>query len=124
MSSQPTVSAFWDGVYASTEYARVAEMRVVGPALERFGDIKGKILVEIGCGPGAASLFFAAHGANVIALDVSAKAIHDLKEHCARSSIANVQAVCADAFGIETLPPVDFVFGSMILHHVEPFPRF
>jgi len=124
MSAQPTVSAFWDRVYSSTEHGRVADMRVVGTALERFGDIGGKTLLEIGCGPGAASLFFAARGANVIAVDVSAKAIDDLKEHCARSGIANVHAVCADAFGIETLPEVDFVYGSLVLHHIEPFPRF
>lgn len=124
MGSPTKVSAFWDDVYTATRYAREPEMHIVQPALARFGDVRGKTLVELGCGPGAASLFFAAQGANVIAVDVSAKAINDLNDHCVRNGITNVRALCTDAFGVEELPPVDFVYGSMILHHIEPFPRF
>lgn len=124
MTERSTVADFWDGIYSTTSHAREVELPIVTAALARFGDVRGKTLVEIGCGPGAASLFFAAQGANVIAVDVSSTAIHDLNEYCARNGITNVRGVCADAFGIDSLPPADLVFGSMILHHIEPFDKF
>ena len=48
-------------------------------ALEHFGDVKDKKLIDLGCGRGGASLFFAEHGAKVISLDFSEVAIENLK---------------------------------------------
>ena len=93
-------------------------------ALSFFGDIRGRSVVELGCGPGAASLYLAALGAHVTAIDVSQRAIDDLSAHCASHGIRNVRAICTTALDIAALGPVDFVFGSMILHHIEPFDRF
>jgi SAM-dependent methyltransferase len=126
-SQKTDVAEFWNGRYASTafsDYSRAPDEPIVNAALSRFGDVRGKTLVEIGCGPGASALFFGRQGANVIGVDVSSKAIDDLNAHCRANGITNVRGVCADAFGIDALPPVDFVFGAMILHHIEPFPRF
>jgi len=97
---------------------------VLERALAFFGDIRGRSVVELGCGPGAASLYLAALGAEVTAIDVSQKAIDDLVAHCTNHGIRNVRAICTTALDIATLGPVDFVYGSMILHHIEPFDRF
>jgi len=123
-SPSPAHGAFWDNVYATSDYSRVPETRILEPALAFFGDVRGKTLMELGCGPGAASLYLAQRGANVIAVDVSQKAIDDLQRHCAAHAIANVRPVRADALSIDAVGPVDFVYGSMILHHVEPFAQF
>lgn len=117
-------AAFWDNVYATSAYSRTPEAHILEPALAFFGDVRGKTLMELGCGPGAASLYLAERGANVIAVDVSPKAIEDLARHCAARGITSVRPVRADALTIDTLGPVDFVYGSMILHHIEPFDEF
>jgi 2-polyprenyl-3-methyl-5-hydroxy-6-metoxy-1,4-benzoquinol methylase len=99
-------------------------MPVLERALAFFGDVRGKRVIELGCGPGAASLYLAGLGAEVTAVDVSQRAIDDLSEHCARHGIQNVNAVCTTASNVASLGPVDFVYGSMILHHIEPFAGF
>jgi 2-polyprenyl-3-methyl-5-hydroxy-6-metoxy-1,4-benzoquinol methylase len=114
----------WDRIHVSMGYSRHAEMHVLGPAMAHFGDVRGKTVLDFGCGLGAASLFFASRGANVIAVDISPKAIADLNETCAREGISNLRAVCMSAMSVDQLPPVDFVYGSMILHHIEPFDGF
>lgn len=117
-------AAFWDHVYSTSTYSRTPETRILDRALAFFGDIRGKRVVELGCGPGAASLYLASLGADVTAIDVSQKAIDDLAAHCDTHGIRNVRAICSTALNIAALGPVDFVYGSMILHHIEPFDRF
>ncbi len=118
------VPEFWDDVYSNTSAYRSVRAEVHA-AHEYFGDLTGKTLVDIGCGPGPATLAFAGMGAgNVIALDVAQKTISELKTYCAEQNIANVTPMCISAINIEDIGPVDFVFGSMILHHLEPFAKF
>jgi len=116
--------AHWDQVYAATDYSRRAELHVLEPAMAFFGDVRGKTLLDLGSGPGAASLFFAERGANVIALDASPRAIAELSAKCEGEGITNLRAVCASAMSIDEIGTVDFVYGSMILHHIEPFEDF
>jgi SAM-dependent methyltransferase len=69
-------------------------------------------------------LMFALGGAEVVSIDTSAQAIERLREHCKLNDITNVRAECMSAFDIETLGRFDLVFGSYILHHLEPFDEF
>lgn len=117
-------SAYWDNVYANTSEHRTAGSEVFA-AKKHFGDLTGKTVVDIGCGPGPAALAFAEMGAeNVIALDIARNTISELKEHCAKHNIKNVTPMCISAVNIADIGPVDFVYGSMILHHLEPFAEF
>lgn len=93
-------------------------------AREYFGDLNGKRLIDLGCGNGEASLFFAENGATVYSIDFSEVAIKALKDHCDNNRIANIIPMKIPAMGISEIEPVDFVFGSMILHHIEPFDKF
>jgi len=93
-------------------------------AYEHFGDLRGRTLVDVGSGRGASSLFFASKGAHVISVDQSAVATRNLAEYCQRQEITNIHPVQLSAFELSRVGPVDFVFGAMILHHLEPFARF
>lgn len=123
--------AFWDDLFSQGEscsYTRVempdAQDAKLLRAHRHFGDVTGKTVLDVGCGRGATSLFFAQHGAQVISIDISAVAIDNLKRYCAENQIPNVTAIQMPAQRINELGPVDFVFGAMILHHIEPFAEF
>jgi 2-polyprenyl-3-methyl-5-hydroxy-6-metoxy-1,4-benzoquinol methylase len=122
---------FWDDIFAN--HGNVATHRVDIPdptsphfkrAVEHFGDVRGKTLIDVGCGSGASSLFFSSLGANVISVDLSDVAIDNLKRYCTEQRITNITPVALAAQQIASLGEVDFVFGSMILHHIEPFAQF
>ena len=115
---------FWDSIYSSKAYSRQLEPFVVEAAEKHFGDLRGKSVMEIGCGPGTSSLYFAGRGADVVGIDISQKAIDDLNDFCERNRFGNVRGVCANVLDLHCYKPVDFVFGSMILHHIEPFDVF
>jgi SAM-dependent methyltransferase len=97
---------------------------VLVAALTFFGDLTGRTLVDLGCGRGKASLFFARHGARVIAIDSSSVAIENLSHFCTSNEITNLEPVCASAFDVARYGPADLVFGSMVLHHLEPLAEF
>jgi SAM-dependent methyltransferase len=125
------VTEFWDRVFAQgddCEHSRVEmpdpQDRQLRRAHQHFGDVSGRTLIDVGSGRGASSLFFASKGANVISVDQSAVATHNLAEYCEKRQIRNVRPVQLSAFQLSQVGPADFVFGAMILHHLEPFPRF
>jgi SAM-dependent methyltransferase len=120
-------TAFWNGKFGDrAEIGEVdGKMRsAVEAAATHFGPLKGKRLLDVGCGRGATSLFFAHLGASVISVDQSDVAISNLSEYCREHGVTNVVPVAASATDISKFGPVDFIFGSMILHHVEPFESF
>ena len=122
---------FWDNIFAQGErsaYSRVEMPDRANPILRRalrhFGDVRGRKLLDVGCGRGASSLYFASFGADVISVDLSGVAVGNLEDYCRRHNVGNVRPVQLSALEVRSLGPVDFVFGSMILHHIEPFARF
>ena len=92
-------------------------------ALAFFGDVRGKSLLDLGCGRGENTIFWAEQGARVTAVDLSPVAIERLQETTAERGL-EVNALVYDAFKISELGKFDFVFGQMILHHLEPFDHF
>lgn len=114
---------FWDDTHRSIGATEASYGTALEDAASYFGDVAGKTLIDLGCGAGAASLFFARLGANITAVDNSQTAIGNLNAHCSEHGIANVTAINMDALDINQLDPVDLVFGDFVLHHLEPFDR-
>lgn len=122
---------FWNNIFSqgtANPYSRVEMPNLNDPvlntALSHFGNVSGKTLIDLGCGRGASSLFFAYHGATVISIDLSEVAIKNLSMYCLNNQINNIKAINIPAQQISSLEPVDCIFGSMILHHIEPFHEF
>ena len=122
---------FWDSLFSKGQdsgYSRVEMPDLNDPVLQRalrhFGSVENKTLIDLGCGRGATSLYFARCGAQVISIDLSEKAIENLSEYCEKNSIGSVHPTRLSALEIGTVQKADCVFGSMILHHIEPFAEF
>jgi 2-polyprenyl-3-methyl-5-hydroxy-6-metoxy-1,4-benzoquinol methylase len=121
----------WDNVFSKGQaggYSRVEMPDLHDPVLQRalkhFGSVENKTVFDLGCGRGATSLFFAYHGANVISVDASEVAIRNLSSYCQDNGVRNITPMRMPAQEISKLGQADFMFGSMILHHIEPFDEF
>ncbi|HEY9852749.1 MAG TPA: methyltransferase domain-containing protein [Leptolyngbyaceae cyanobacterium] len=116
---------FWNKIYSeNTTRFPNDDDPVLGAALKHFGDVSGARLLDLGCGDGGSSLFFAKKGANVVSVDISEIAINNLGQFCRENGISNINPIKCSAFEIDRLGKFDFVFGNMILHHLEPFTLF
>ena len=122
---------FWDDIFSKGQegnYSRVEMPDRNDPVLKRalahFGDVENKTVIDLGCGRGATSLYFAHLGANVISVDLSEVAIKNLSNYCQDNGIENITPMKLSAQEINKLGKADFIFGSMILHHIEPFEEF
>lgn len=116
-------AAFLNALYQQSAYSRELDdgmICVLNAALAHFGDVSDKTILDFGCGMGATSAYFAARGAKVIAADISDVAIRYVERHAA----ANVMPVLIRKPFLDGIGQFDFIFGAMILHHIEPFAAF
>lgn len=119
------IEDFWNKIYATHQTRLPSESDpVLSAAIRHFGDVSDAKLLDLGCGDGSTSLFFAKKGANVVSIDTSEVAVHSLSQFCVENKINNITPIKCSAFEILDLAPFDFVFGNMILHHLEPFEDF
>ena len=91
----------------------------IRPAFERLGEMRGKRVLDYGCGHGMASVVLARRGAIVTGFDLSGRYVEEAR----RRAVANeVEASFVQA-NAETLPfeeaSFDAVWGCAILHHLD-----
>lgn len=79
---------------------------------------KGRNLLELGCGNGRDSLFFAENGLNVTAIDASDKAIEILQDKC---ELGNVCFICDDFVCSPTIftGQYDYCYSRFSLHAIN-----
>jgi 2-polyprenyl-3-methyl-5-hydroxy-6-metoxy-1,4-benzoquinol methylase len=90
-------------------------------AFHLLGDVRGKDVLDLGCGSGENTLLLAHRRAKVIALDISPDLIHVAKRRMSINGVVNdVEFLTASAHDLP-LPneSVDVVFGIAILHHLD-----
>lgn len=80
-------------------------------------------VLDIGCGPGAVAVALSRHAprARITALDSSAPLLGRVRNRAAQLGLDDrIWTIAADLDGaLPTLPPVDVVWASMVLHHVS-----
>jgi 2-polyprenyl-3-methyl-5-hydroxy-6-metoxy-1,4-benzoquinol methylase len=87
-----------------------------------LGDLRGKTVLDVGCGEGENSVLLASLGAHVTGLDISPKAIELAKRRAHLSGVElRTRFICAPAEAAN-LPQAHFdvVWGDNFLHHVLP----
>jgi ubiquinone/menaquinone biosynthesis C-methylase UbiE len=122
---------YWDRAAVNLKPRRLEDHRTVEAysrtrpwlryVFDRLGDLRGKEVLETGCGTGDFAVFLARSGANVTAIDVSPKSIELARER-ARSNGLERQ-IDAQVVPIEKLTfedgRFDLVFGASMIHHVD-----
>ncbi|HAM36492.1 MAG TPA: hypothetical protein DEB40_14645 [Elusimicrobia bacterium] len=90
-------------------------------ALSLLGDIRGKRILDCGCGYGAISCHLAKRGARVTAMDISAESVAIAREWFELNGVS--QNVETHIGSVRRLPfadaSFDFIVGSCILHHLD-----
>jgi 2-polyprenyl-3-methyl-5-hydroxy-6-metoxy-1,4-benzoquinol methylase len=104
-------------VRAMNEACTAPEMRFIRKIL---GDLRGKTLLDVGCGLGEASVYFAMEGAEVTALDLS----HEMLQATTRLARQNGVTVstyksAAEDLDLGQLSVFDVVYAGNLLHHVD-----
>lgn len=79
--------------------------------LNLLGDLQGKSLIDIGCGPGVYSVEFAKRGADVLGVDISQKMLDKARNN---ASTANVKLTLRKS-DAHSLPSTDGLFDIAVL---------
>ena len=83
----------------------------------RMGPLRGKRILDIGCGLGEASVYFARHGALVTATDVAPQMVETTR-HLARLHGVTLNAVVSSAEELNVADEAyDFVYVANTIHH-------
>lgn len=104
-------------VRASNEVCTAPEMRYI---TQRLGNIKGRRLLDVGCGLGEASVYFAMLGADVTSSDLS-QGMLDATTRLAQANGVSIKQHIASAEDMQ-LPPeakFDIIYAGNLLHHVD-----
>ena len=104
-------------VRASNEVCTAPEMRHI---TQRLGDIRGKNLLDVGCGLGEASVYFAMLGADVTSSDLS-QGMLDATTRLAQANGVSVKQHIASAENMR-LPSdmkFDIIYAGNLLHQVN-----
>jgi 2-polyprenyl-3-methyl-5-hydroxy-6-metoxy-1,4-benzoquinol methylase len=93
----------------------------LGSVLDHLGDVRGRRILDLGCGTGFLSSLLAANGALVDAFDVSEKSLDIARWRAGISGVADrIHFHCApaEALGMEDAR-FDGACGIFVLHHLD-----
>jgi ubiquinone/menaquinone biosynthesis C-methylase UbiE len=91
--------------------------------LAMLGDVRGRSILDLGCGEGGYARELARRGARVIAVDGSERMIDVARARARDEGIAGITFVRANANALDAVPPasIDMVVAAMSLMDVEDY---
>jgi SAM-dependent methyltransferase len=104
-------------VHRANEACTAPELRYIH---QRLGDLRGKRVLDIGSGLGETCVYFALRGAQVTALDISARML-DLTAALAKRYQVSLRTHHADLNSLRLAPSerYDIIHAANVLHHVD-----
>lgn len=90
-------------------------------AYHLLGDVRGRLVLDFGCGDGENSVLLARRGARVLGMDISGALVEVARRRLAVNGITSgVEFFVSSAHNIALADEsVDVVFGMAILHHLD-----
>ena len=89
-------------------------------AYHLLGDVKGKTILEYGCGDGENTVVLANRQARIIGLDISAELLDVARQRLEANGSEGVELLIGSAHSLPLQDEsVDIVFGMAILHHLD-----
>jgi 2-polyprenyl-3-methyl-5-hydroxy-6-metoxy-1,4-benzoquinol methylase len=87
-----------------------------------MGDLRGKSLLDVGCGDGANAVMLAQMGAAVTGIDISPKAIELAWQRADINGVKGSVQFCCSQLETAIFPQCSFdiIWGDAILHHLIP----
>lgn len=86
----------------------------------QIGDFSQKKILDIGCGRGETSVYFAIKGAHVTALDLSSEMINATQVLAQKHKVSLKTVIAsADNFNLPTSEKFDFIYLGNLFHHVD-----
>lgn len=87
--------------------------------LDRLGSVKDKYILDLGCGAGENSIYFAKQGASCVALDCSPAMLDNVLQLADRYNV-QVETVIGEASNLPFSNELfDIVYASNLLHHMN-----
>lgn len=90
-------------------------------AKKLLGDLKGKRILDLGCGFGETAVYWALQGAKVEAIDISSKMVDFAKRLAKKYRVDNhcsIRQMTAESLRYKN-NSFDYIFGDGIIHHVD-----
>lgn len=104
-------------VVKMNESITAPEMRFITKSL---GDLKGKSLLDIGCGLGEASVYFALQGANVTSTDISGGMLEVTQKLATQNGVkVNTHKSTAEDLDFRNGETFDVIYVGNLFHHVD-----
>jgi 2-polyprenyl-3-methyl-5-hydroxy-6-metoxy-1,4-benzoquinol methylase len=99
------------------EACTAPEMRFI---TSRLGNLSGKRLLDVGCGLGEASVYFALQGAHVTAVDLSEGMLRAANTLAAKNGVAiRTHRAASEHLGLVPTDRFDIIYAGNLLHHVD-----
>ncbi len=104
-------------VVTANEAITAPEMRFI---TQQLGDLRGKRLLDVGCGLGEASVYFATKGANVVSTDLSGEMLTFTKKLGERYEVSiETHKSTAESLCFENNEKFDVIYVGNLFHHVD-----
>jgi SAM-dependent methyltransferase len=87
--------------------------------LREFGDVRGKRILDYGCGAAEGGVFLAKQGAHVVGVDVSATMLEAAQRLAKHHGVSIETRLVTDAKIPAADEEFDLVYGNGVLHHVN-----